>query len=79
MGGGARFTVRTGILTFHPTASRPDMGLTQPPIKWVLVATSLGGGEQGCEDSHSLASNTEIKNVWSYTFTPHTSSWRVLN
>jgi len=28
-----------------------------------------------CEDDHSLLSNVEVKNAYSFTCTPHKSSW----
>jgi hypothetical protein len=52
------------------TASRPDLGPTQPPIQWVLGALSLGIKPPGCEADYSLPSSAEVKNAWSCTSTP---------
>jgi hypothetical protein len=43
------------------------LGPTQPPIRWVRVALSLGG--KAAEADFSPPSSTEIKNAWSYTST----------
>jgi hypothetical protein len=56
-------------------ASRLDLGPTQPPIQWVLGAPFPGVKRPGREADHSLPPSAEIKNAWSYTSTPHTSSW----
>jgi hypothetical protein len=58
------------------TASRTVLGPTQPPIQWVLGALSLGAKRPGREADRSPASSAEVKNAWSYTSTPNTSSWR---
>jgi hypothetical protein len=58
------------------TASRPTLGPNQRPIQWVLEALSLEIKRSGREADHSLPCSDDIKNVWSYTSTPHTSSWR---
>jgi hypothetical protein len=58
-----------GIFLFT-TVSRPALGPTQPPIQWVSGAVSLGVKRPGCEADHSLPSNAEFKNAWSYTSTP---------
>jgi hypothetical protein len=52
------------------TASRPALGPTQPPTQWAPVALSLGVKRPGREANHSLPSSAEVKNAWSYTFTP---------
>jgi len=46
------------------------LGPTQPPIQWATGALSLGVKRQGREAYHSPPSATEVKQVWSYTFTP---------
>jgi len=52
------------------TMSRPALGPTQPPIIWVLGALTLGVKQPGHKSDRSLPSNAEVKNAWSYTFTP---------
>jgi hypothetical protein len=42
-------------------ASRPALGLTQPPIQWVSGALSLWVKRPGCEADHSLSSSAEVK------------------
>jgi len=63
------------VFFLFATAAIPALGPTEPPIHWVPVALSLGLKQLGCEADHSLSSNAEVKNMWSYTFTPHTASW----
>jgi len=58
------------------TVSGPVLWSTQTPIQWVPGALSLGVKWHGREADHSPPSSFEVKNVWSYTSTPHTSSWR---
>jgi len=45
------------------------VAIFQPPILWVP-----GVKQPGCETDHLPPSSAGIKNVWSYTSTPHTSS-----
>jgi hypothetical protein len=52
-------------------ASRPALRPIQPLDKWVRGAISPGR-----ETHHSHPPSVEVKNVWSYTSTPHTPSWR---
>jgi hypothetical protein len=52
------------------TMSRPALGLTQPPIQWLLGALSLGVKWPGHEADHSIPSRAKVKNVWSHTSTP---------
>jgi len=33
--------------------------------------------QPGCEADNSPPYSAEVKNVWGYTFTTHTSPWRV--
>jgi len=58
-----------GIFLFA-TTSRPSLGLTLPPIPWVLGVISLEVKHLGCKADHSPPSSAEVKNVWSYTFAP---------
>jgi hypothetical protein len=44
---------------------------TQPPIQWVPGALSLGVKQLGHEAYHLSPSSAKVKNVWSYTPTPH--------
>jgi hypothetical protein len=52
--------------TVFRTALRPN----QPPIPWVEGAFFPGVKRQGREADHSPPPSAEIKNAWSYTFTP---------
>jgi hypothetical protein len=45
------------------------LGLTEPPIQWVLGALSPGVKLQGHETDHSTPSSAKFKNVWSCTST----------
>jgi hypothetical protein len=54
------------------TASRSALGPIQPPIQWVLGASSPGLKQPGREADHSPPSNVEVKNAWGYTSTPLT-------
>jgi hypothetical protein len=58
-----------GIFLFT-TASTPALGPTQLPIQWLPGALSLGVKQSGLEADHSLPSNAEVKNAWSYISTP---------
>jgi hypothetical protein len=50
---------------FHfSISSRPTLGSTQPPIKWVP-----GVKRQGREADHSSPTSAEVKKMWIYTFT----------
>jgi hypothetical protein len=71
------FDSRQGLGIFlFATASRPALGATQPPTKWVPGVLSTGVKRPGREASHSAQSSAEVKNTWSYTSTPHTPSRR---
>jgi hypothetical protein len=54
---------------FFP-ASRPALGPTQPPIKWVTGALSLRVKRPGREADHSPPSSAEVKKERSYISTP---------
>jgi hypothetical protein len=65
------FDSRRGLGIFlFTTASRTALGPTQPPIKWVAGALSLGVKRPGREANYSLHLVPRSKNEWSYTFTP---------
>jgi hypothetical protein len=57
------------------TTSKLVLQPTQPPIKSVEGALSLGVKRTGCEADHSPPYSAEVKNAWSYTSTPTTPSW----
>jgi len=61
---------------FTTFLSTPNLGPTKPPIKWIPEALSLGIKRPVREADHSPPSTVEVKNAWSYTSTPPTSSWR---
>jgi hypothetical protein len=69
--GDRRFDSRQelGIFLFT-TASRPALGLTQPPIQSIPAALPLRVKRPRREAYYSPASSTEVKNAWSYTSTP---------
>jgi len=58
-----------GVFLFN-TVSRLALGPSQTPIQWVPGALTLGIRHPGCETEPSPLSSAEIKNAWSYTFTP---------
>jgi hypothetical protein len=65
------FVSRQGLGIFLlTTVSRTALGPTQSPIQWVTGALSLGVKRPGREADHSPPSSAEVKNAWSYTFTP---------
>jgi hypothetical protein len=64
------FESRYGLRIFlFTTASRPNLGPTQPPIQWVLVSLSLGVKRPECEADNSPPSSAKVKNAWSYAST----------
>jgi hypothetical protein len=63
-GGGSSSPGR--VKNFHfSISSRPALGSTQPPIKWVP-----GVNRQGREADHSPPTSAEVKKMWIYTSTP---------
>jgi hypothetical protein len=52
------------------TSSRPVLGPTQPPIKWLSWALSLGVKRPGRETDHSPPVSAEVKKTWIYTSIP---------
>jgi hypothetical protein len=60
-----------GVGIFHfTTVSRPALGPTQPPIRWVPGALFLGVKWPKHEAHRSLPYSAEVNNAWSYTSTP---------
>jgi hypothetical protein len=65
------FDSRRGLgISLFTTVSRTALGLTQPPIQCVQEALSLGVKQPAREAEDSPPSSAEVKNAWSYTFTP---------
>jgi hypothetical protein len=65
------FDSRRGLGIFlFTTVSRTALGPAKPPIQWVPGALSLGVKSPGREADHSPVSSAEVKNAWSYIFTP---------
>jgi hypothetical protein len=60
----------------YSTVSRPTLGPTQSPIKWVSGAFPPGMKRPGHEADHSPLSNAEFKNGVAIPPLPLTSSWR---
>jgi hypothetical protein len=71
---GLEYRKGLGIFLFT-TMSRPAVGPTQPPVRWVPQALSPGVKRPGREADHSLPSSPEVKNAWSYIHYPNTPSW----
>jgi hypothetical protein len=59
---------------FSSPVSRPALGPTQPPVRWVWGALSLGGKAAGAWN-WPLRSNAEVKNGGAIPPPPHTPSW----
>jgi hypothetical protein len=51
-------------------ASRTALGPTQSPSQWVAGDLSLGVKQPEREADHSSPYSAEVKNAWSYTYTP---------
>jgi hypothetical protein len=63
--------VLLGNVLLEPTlVFDPALGPTQPPIHWAPGALFLGVKRPGREVDHSPPCSAEVKNAWSYTFTP---------
>jgi hypothetical protein len=71
------FDSRRGLAIFPFTTTSRTVGLTQPPIKWVPGALSLGVKRPRREADHSPPSNAQVKEwVELYLHSPNTLSWR---
>jgi hypothetical protein len=57
-------------------SSRPPLGSTQPPIKWVPGSLPPRVKRPGRSANHSPPASAEVKKVWIYTSTPPTPSCR---
>jgi hypothetical protein len=55
---------------FFSTRSRPALGPTQPPIKWIPGALSLGVKLKGREADYSPPASAEVKKTWINISTP---------
>jgi hypothetical protein len=71
---------RLGIFLFT-TASRPSLGLSQPPIQWVPGALFLEVKRPGREAYHSPPSSAEIKNCGAFPSFPQYAfiAWCLVN
>jgi hypothetical protein len=58
------------------TSSRPALGSTHPPSQWIPGVLSPEIKRSGREADHPPPTSAEVKKMWLYTSTPHTSSWR---
>jgi hypothetical protein len=58
-----------------PMASRPDLELIQPPIKWVPGAVPLGVERSGCEAYDSPPLSAEVKSGGTVLPLAHISLW----
>jgi hypothetical protein len=67
-GRGCEYQLGLGILFI--TVSRTALEPTQPHIQSVRAALSLGVKRPGREADHSPPYSSEVKNAWSYTYTP---------
>jgi len=56
----------------YPTASRPGLGPTHPPVPWVPGAVSLGLKRPRPGVDYSPPSGAEVKNAWRYNSTAPT-------
>jgi hypothetical protein len=50
-------------------ASRPTLGLTQPPIQWIPGVVFSRVKRPVRKANHSFPSSAEVKNAWSYSCT----------
>jgi hypothetical protein len=65
-----RFSVGARYIFLFATASRPVLGLIQPPMQWVPEAPSPWVKRPWCITYCSFPSSADVKNTWGYTPTP---------
>jgi hypothetical protein len=59
------------VKNFHfSISSRPALGSTQPPIKWVPGGSFPGVRWQGREADRSPPTSAEVKKMWIYIHSP---------
>jgi hypothetical protein len=66
-----QFSTAMFIFTITP---RSALGCSQPPDQYVSRSICPAVKRLGREADHSPASSAEVKNTWSYIFTPQNSS-----
>jgi hypothetical protein len=70
---GFDFRQRQEIILYF-TASIPDLGASEPPLRWIQEAPSPEVKELGREADHSQSSTAEAKNAGATPRLPHTFS-----
>jgi hypothetical protein len=77
--GRSGFDSRQGQRIFPLTSvSRPALGSTQPPVKWISGVLSPGvKARPGRDADHSPPSSAEVVNEEIYLLSPQTPPWRV--
>jgi hypothetical protein len=75
---GILIKIQTLAVNLAQRLNTPTLRPTQPPIQWVPVALSLGVKRPGREADHSFPCTAEVKDAWSYNFTPQCAfiAWR---
>ena len=58
------------------TVHGPAIGLTEPSIKWLTTYVFSGLRRPGRGTEHPPPSTFAVKKEWSFTSSPHISSWR---
>jgi hypothetical protein len=78
--GSVRVLYDTSHLTETHAFSKSISNLRTLPLYSHIFSSNRRVKQPGREANHSPPSSTEVKNVWSCTFTPpNTFSWRGLN
>jgi hypothetical protein len=74
-GSRVRFPARAVNFSLHHRVQNGSGAHPQPIIQWVPGNLSPGVKRPVCQADHLPPTSAEIKNAWSYTPLPHTSSW----